>query len=566
MVVRAERRDSFDAVRDVVNRLLLHERFADFCLDDRSNCRLQIDFILEQPTPVDFDSLSESTVGPQRFEFGVDGLRIVHGEKRRYFLPGDALVWSILGLNQMRRHIEKLFPGQDVRDLTCFRFRSLSCISCEQSWLPLYRGLPPVREVAVESLYKAARAGVAWIVKNRHNDGRFVYYYDPASNSHRDHEHPQRDPDTNPYYNLLRHCGGVITLLYYGGLINRWRNRSDSHLASDISATHPFELEEIGATAREGIEFFDKQLVPYALPNKSMAAYAYFNQKAKLGGSGIGLYMLAQYQKLFNDDCYAQSAEMLAHHLLNQIKDTGEFMYYHIYLGRQVAPEENHKYFSFYYPGEAIIGLANYCQLVCKSEPDRSRIYARIHDALRFLVLQRPKHYREHYTTLPADSWLMMGINDLWDITEFQDKLYAAFVFHDADAMVAHMYTEENAPYPDYVGSFYYRFGDHPYPDGARAEGLLAAYMLALKIGDTQRIDRYFEALRRVAWALLHLCNTPESVYSVANPAQSIGGIRFKFTRQWFRVDTIQHVASFYLKFLPYLLPCAAGSPIEQSC
>ncbi len=37
------------------------------------------------------------------------------------------------------------------------------------------------------------------------------------------------------------------------------------------------------------------------------------------------------------------------------------------------------------------------------------------------------------------------------------------------------MYTEANALYPDYVGSFYYHYGDHPYPDGARAEGLLAA-------------------------------------------------------------------------------------------
>jgi hypothetical protein len=37
----------------------------------------------------------------------------------------------------------------------------------------------------------------------------------------------------------------------------------------------------------------------------------------------------------------------------------------------------------------------------------------------------------------------------------------------------------------------------------------------------------------------------------VPNPAKAIGGVRFKFTRQWFRVDTIQHVASFFMKFLP---------------
>ena len=61
-----------------------------------------------------------------------------------------------------------------------------------------------------------------------------------------------------------------------------------------------------------------------------------------------------------------------------------------------------------------------------------------------------------------------------------------------------------------------------------------------------------------VAWAALRLANTRESVYSVPNPDRAIGGIRFKLTRQWFRIDTIQHVASFYLKLLAAL--AGAGS------
>lgn len=174
-----------------------------------------------------------------------------------------------------------------------------------------------------------------------------------------------------------------------------------------------------------------------------------------------------------------------------------------------------------------------------------------MHNALRFLILERPRLYGAYFTSLPSDSWLMMGINDLWDEPEFRQDLYSQFVFRDADQMVAHTYTPRRAPFPDYVGSFYYHYGDHPYPDGARAEGLTAAYLLARKIGDKSRVDRYRAALQQVAWATLRLCNTPDSVYSVPNPELAVGGIRFKFTRQWFRVDTIQHVASFYLKFLP---------------
>ena len=101
-------------------------------------------------------------------------------------------------------------------------------------------------------------------------------------------------------------------------------------------------------------------------------------------------------------------------------------------------------------------------------------------------------------------------------------------------------------------GAFYYRYGDFPYADGARSEGLMGAYALAHKAGDEEKIHLYEEALKRAAWATLHLCNTPESVYSIPRPDRAIGGIRFKHTRHWFRVDTIQHVAAFYLKFLPY--------------
>ncbi len=330
-----------------------------------------------------------------------------------------------------------------------------------------------------------------------------------------------------------------------------FRDSSSPPTASEAGAERVLDAAALRQAAESGIDFYLKQLVPYVTPTGQEAAYAYFNRKAKLGGSGLGLYMLAMYQKRFGDAKYADQARRLCHHLLSEILDAGEFRYYHVYLDQRVPAEANRNYFSFYYPGEAIVGLANYCAHVCQSPQERATAYARMHDALRFLILERPRLYGAYFTSLPSDSWLMMGINDLWDEPEFRQDLYSQFVFRDADQMVAHTYTPRRAPFPDYVGSFYYHYGDHPYPDGARAEGLTAAYLLARKIGDKSRVDRYRAALQQVAWATLRLCNTPDSVYSVPNPERAVGGIRFKFTRQWFRVDTIQHVASFYLKFLP---------------
>jgi len=551
VVVRATGSPAFENVRSAVRRVLVHPRFEDFKLAERERCRMQIDFIADEPAAIEFDSLSESTLGANRFEFGIDGLRIVGPEQRRYILPGDAFVSSILGLGQLRRRVERLFPDTPIDELEFYRFRSVSYIGTADGWIRLYRGYPAVTPATKEAIYAAAKAGVNWIVNNRHSDGRFVYYYDGATDSHRDHEHPNRDPETNPYYNLLRHCGGVITILLAHGL------RQSEEMPCTNGGPNRDACDSFGSVSREaiesGIDFFIQQLVPYTAPNGKPAAYAYYNRKGKLGGSGIGLYMLALYQRLFRSARYAEHARLLANHLVNEILDSGEFKYYHVYLDRKVTEVENRSLFSFYYPGEAVIGLADYCQHVCESETERDALYGRIHEALQFLFVDRPRIYREHYTSLPADSWLMMGIHDLWDTPRFRRESYSRPVFQDADQMVDHMYTPRRAPYPDYAGSFFYEFGDHPYPDGARAEGLLAAYLLARKVGDQQRIARYYEALRLVSWATLRLCNTRESVYSVPNPDRTIGGIRFKLTRQWFRVDTIQHVASFYLKFLPYL-------------
>ena len=71
-------------------------------------------------------------------------------------------------------------------------------------------------------------------------------------------------------------------------------------------------------------------------------------------------------------------------------------------------------------------------------------------------------------------------------------------------------------------------------------------------MGNQNMAESLWPALRLSAWALMHLVNTEDAVYSVRNPKMALGGIRFKYTRQWFRIDTIQHVASFYAKILPF--------------
>ncbi|MBI4616893.1 MAG: hypothetical protein HY720_24985 [Planctomycetes bacterium] len=525
----ATKRTPWGDVRRAIEVALADPRVGEFAAGDPERCRIQVDVILDSPEPVLWTALSATTLGPNRFEMGVDGLLVQVGEKRHWFLPGDAFVKSILDFRQLASHLAAQFGKPMEKSWIFRRFRTSSYVSLGDDWLPLFRGYPLVPAVTRSALERAAAAAVRHVAENQLSDGRFFYYYDAAKDSRRDHQHPTRDPARDPYYNMIRHnCGGVLLLQAHG----LWGDR------------------DLLPLVRRSIDFLLRQLVTYELPDGREAAYVYYNRKAKLGAAGTALYLLVQYARASGDESVLPAAKLLERHILAQLLPSGEFLYYKLYLDHSVSPEENRTRFSFYYPGQALLGLAAYLSHLADAE-ERSLLAEKIRAALRFLVVERPRLYPQWFTSLPSDAWLMWAIEILWDHPELRDPSYEEFVYRDADQMIDQMYEEGDGLYPDYAGAFYYRYGDFPYADGARAEGLLAAYGLATKTGRTQRAARYREALETVAWATLHLANTRESVYSLPRPELALGAFRFKYTRQWVRVDTTQHVAAFYIKFLP---------------
>ena len=527
LIVR--RKSGWRGFAAALDRIRQHPRYADFGFADPALTRIQVDFIEQAPVPVDLDDLEQGASGHDRFEPGIDGFRLSDGEQGVYFLPGDAFVRSVLTETQLRRVLSRLVPGVDLDDADAMRFVSESYISFGTSWLRLYRGMPVQGPVDKAQVERSAALGIDYALRHMKEDGRFLYFYDSALDTFIDREHPERDPVKDPYYNILRHSGGGLLLL------------SDYHLSKN-----PRVLD----ATKKVIDYGVAQIRSYQLPDGRPAGYVFYNKKAKLGGSGIALALIAEYQRTTKDDTYQPWAERLKNHLLAEVMESGEFRYYKIYLNQPVALEDNQEHFSFYYPGEAVLGLASYYNDLATPE-EKPEIRVKLERALHFLLEVRPIIHRKHYQSLPSDSWLMMGINEMWKAPELRQQSYADFVFEDANKMVELSYKADDALYPDYVGSFYYEYGNYPYPDGARAEGLVAALELAQKMGDLDRARFYGRALRRLVSATERLVNTPEAMYFAKQPALAIGGIRFKDTRQWFRIDTIQHVAGYYLKLLP---------------
>lgn len=517
-------------------------RFSWFDVENEDACRILFEIVTEE-YPCNIRNMTILRFSPDRFEPGVTGLYCRYNGMTRYFMPTDAVTHSVMSVNQVLNFLSKRFGiAKKTRKISErvhmmrrlpieYRFiKSAAFITYKERVLPLYRGYPQPVRLSRQSVETTMMNSVGWLVENMKEDGKFLYYYDPVKDSEVDFQHPNMTDPT--YYNILRHSGGTITLL--------------------LGYEHSRDKTCLEA-AKRSIDFFVSTLKEHTVDG-DYACYPFFNDKAKLGGAGIGLVSLMHYYRLSGDGQYAKYAQGLVRHLLGRIEPDGEMIGYYLHPKyRDGAPlvdldaEEKRRLFSFYYPGEALLGLAMYTALTKDaSKTFINEIKSESAKALDFLVLERPGRYRELFEPLPSDGWLMQAV-EAWDEQDgVVSEAHRQFVYNDAQKMMKHMYGVSNAPSFDYVGGFFYEYGDHVYHDGSRCEGMIAAYRLAKKNGRKLMASKIFNHMLLSAKGLLYTYNSPESTYAHRHPKRSIGSFRFKLTRQWIRVDSVQHTACFY--------------------
>jgi len=524
--------------------------FPEFNLQDMDKSRILLEYITKRQPVDQVGLLSTSRLDEYRFEPGITGLSFHYKGQKYYYMPTEAFSRSHMSLNQVYHYLARRVGikgkkrqsriGRFKRNVTQVELiESRAFVSYKDRVIELYRGYPKNFPTHKQAMQQSLLNSADWVMQNMDKQGNFLYYYDAARDNTADFQHPK-----NPhYYNILRHSGGTITLLR----------------AYELSGDSKYL-----AAARHSLDYMltKSRLEPFS-PSESdteKSRYVFYNKKAKLGGTGIALVALMQYWHLSGDDHYHVQARQMTNHLLSRIADDGEFIGYYIHPLYQdgkplinVTPAERKKLFSFYYPGEALLGLALYEKHVPKDDSFNQTIREKSIQALDFLVHERPKKYPELFLALPADSWLMQAIEEWWDHPQMQDPAYSRFVFEDAMKMIEHSYNETNSPYPDYKGHFYYQYGDHALPDGARAEGLIAATYLARKAGEEILADYFLQKSTDIAKALMQTYNSPEALYAAPAPEKAVGAFRFKLTRQWLRVDSVQHTACFLARLTPLL-------------
>lgn len=526
-----------------IEKIKSRPSYKHFKVADENECRIMIEYITEE-LPTSMENIRYATFVPTRFEPGVTGIKLKIQNDTFYYMPTDAWVYSQM---QLRDAFNTLIKKTFIKNITnkiserfqilaqtehsCSIVKSRAFVSYKDEVLPLYRG-NLLYEYSPEGIKDIAMKGADWILKYQMDDGRYLYYYDAKEDNYIDHEHPTR-PENDLYYNDLRHCGGIVTLIRAYQL-----TKDKKYLES----------------AKKGIDFITTITSEHDYNGKP-AAFVYYNQKGKLGGTGMILIAMMKYRVETGDKSYDEYIKKYTRHIISRVYKTGELLGYYIHPSFQngqplinMSDDERRQTFSFYYPGEALLGLALFANYFEDDDELKAEVLEKSEIALDWIVEERPKIYSDLFTALPSDAWLMQAIEEWVTNPQFKKQTYLDFVFGDAQSMINNMYTADNSPFIDYEGTFYYNYGDHFYPDGSRSEGLIAAYYLAKKIGDTERAQKILDACRLAAKSQMLLANNEFNNYAHKNPEKSNGAIRFKATRQWVRVDSIQHVACFYLR------------------
>lgn len=541
----SKRQDFQSTLNRDVEMLRKNKKFSDFDVSDEIKCRIMLEYVIDRHS-VSPAKLNSVHFDNSRFEIGINGLELRKDGISYYYMPTDAITLSHMGLRSVletlvrKTPIAKLSNSRSKRleilsqskDYEYYLFRSRAFITYKNDCIPLYRGNVRYTEFSYDVLYNQVIKSADWLLANMYDDGRFLYYYDCCDDTYKDHEHPTR-PENNLYYNDLRHCGGIIAL------IRAYELTSDEKYIKAAKKTVDWSISISKS--------HDTQW--------GKAYYAFYNRKAKLGGTGVLLVAMMQYRSFTGDKSYDEYIKGYTRHVMSRVYKNGEILGYYIHPQFQngqplinMTDEERKETFSFYYPGEALLGLALFANNFLDDEDLAKEVRKIGKKALDWIVDERPHIYADLFTALPSDAWLMQAIEEWCKDKDFQKQNYINFVFTDAATMVEKTYRHDDSPYIDYEGGYYYEYGDHYFPDGARSEGLIAAYYLAKYLNMNNLAEKLLNACKRVAMCQFHLFNDEINNYSHKNPERSLNSIRFKATRQWVRVDSIQHVSCFFAR------------------
>jgi hypothetical protein len=362
-------------------------------------------------------------------------------------------------------------------------------------------------EVTPERLLAAVRHGADYLVRVMNPQGRYVYLY-----------HPVEDRDDRSY-GWVRHAGTTYALFEAYEELGTPEYLRKGELALQYLKAH---LRDDAPS--QGKFFFDTN----------------DEEQQKVGAAGLALLAFAKDAAVSGSRAEMETMRALARFILKAQYEDGHFR---CNADLEAETGKKLKREPAFYVGEAILGLMRLYAL----DPQPAYLDAARRGA-DWVVHVRDALVSEDNQEL--DHWMSYAVNDLYRVT--RDHAYVDFAYKIARAMQKKQWKAENAPEPDYVGTFYNGF-----PDSSRLEAYDAHIVLARFAGESD--DWLLGPAKGVARATLGQQFDPDNDYWLKNPAKAEGGVRESLFVQDVRIDAVQHAMSSWLHLARILRDPAYG-------
>lgn len=345
----------------------------------------------------------------------------------------------------------------------------------------------------------AAKAGGNYLAFHMHEDGSFVYAYNPVERKE------------SRSYNILRHAGTTYALLEL------------------FEAT---DDEKYLRAAENALSYLRASVVPCPVYRNALCVLE--DDEIKLGGNGLALLALATYMEVTESREDIALAEGLALFITAIQAKNGKFLFSKMD-GSGVPDSE---FVSEYYPGEAMFGLAKLSEL----SGDRTWLDA-AHRSASWIITVRDAKVPTN--ALPHDHWFLYALNELTkDRTE---ELYVAHAKRLVEAIVAAQHREKTGEEAEWNGGYY----DPPRstPTATRNEGLGAAHDIFTRAGDLAYAEVARDAMERGIEFTLRTQFTPRTLRRAGAAPDALGGFHEGLDDYDIRIDYVQHNISALLAF-----------------
>lgn len=428
------------------------------------------------------------------------------------------------------------------------------------SLVPAIRGTTPVplESVNLDVVKDAVVLAGEWYLNNLRADGGVTYKYWPedARFSNEDN-HVRHELAT---WNLWEAWTLDPRPEFLEGAIRAQNWTLQSLQIRDRSNLKGWELEAVNQSPLKD-EILDK----------GMAFYTY-DRNTKLGSVVVGLLGMVEVARATNDHQYDEIMRQQGRFVQFMQRADGSFAGYHV--------PKDHPYYTFVndiVPGEAALSLVYLSEYF--NDPSYLSGLPKFFEHYEGWYKERaakrsrtgpwPAYIYDNATRLELvqfGPWTVMAAAAYTRVKPDAHDV-AAFGLEVGKWMVdAYEYTEDNAPFPDYVGGYYKFQGELPAMQAfCYGEGTAAAYDMALRMDPAQA--PYFEKHTRETVRFgLQMQHDQLDTRAYSRPELVIGGIKYAMNEPKVRIDYVHHALSAMYQYLMAArkdpnLPAAVKAP-----